>query len=124
MFDEAVPPPRDLLFGMLAGMSGAIGLAAFLRALSHGNMASVTPLTAVIASSIPVIYSLFTEGAIAPHKMFGFALALFSIWIISSGGEAASPTWRDFKLPVIAGMGFGGFFIQEIKVSVKASSDG
>ena len=111
IFGETMPPARDLMFGALAGMSGAIGLAAFLRGLSQGNMASVAPLTAVIASSIPVIFSLFNEGAVEPHKMAGFALALLSIWIISSGGKSASPTWRDLKLPLIAGMGFGGFFI-------------
>ncbi len=111
IFGEEMPPSRDLFFGALAGMSGAIGLAAFLRGLSQGNMANVAPVTAVIASSIPVIFSLFSEGAIEPHKMAGFALALLSIWIISSGGKAASPTWRDLKLPLIAGMGFGGFFI-------------
>ena len=111
IFGEEMPPSRDLFFGALAGMSGAIGLAAFLRGLSQGNMANVAPVTAVVASSIPVIYSLFSEGAVEPHKMLGFALALLSIWIISSGGKAASPTWRDLKLPLIAGMGFGGFFI-------------
>ena len=111
IFGEKMPPPRDLFFGVLAGMSGAIGLATFLRGLSTGNMGAVAPLTAVIASSIPVIFSLFNEGAVEWLTMVGFALALIAIWIIASGGEAASPTWRDLKLPLIAGMGFGGFFI-------------
>jgi len=111
IFGEEMPPPRDLMFAVLAGMSGSIGLAAFLRGLSTGNMGMVAPLTAVIASSIPVIFNLFIEETIAPHKMAGFVLALISIWIISSGGKAASPTWHEFKLPLIAGMGFGGFFI-------------
>lgn len=111
IFGDKMPPSRDLLFSTLAGMSGAIGLASLLRGLSQGDMASVAPLTAVIASSIPVIFGLFTDGAVSPLKMVGFALALLAIWMISSGGESNHFEWSDIKTPLTAGLGFGFFFI-------------
>lgn len=111
IFGEQMPPPRDLLFAVLAGMSGAVGLAAFLRGLSQGDMASVAPLTAVISASIPVIFSLFTDGILAPLQMVGVAFAFLSIWMISSGGEANHFEWSDVRIPLMAGLGFGFFFI-------------
>ena len=108
---ETRPSPTELLFGVAAGVFGSMGFAVFLSGLSKGNMGTIAPLTAVISSTIPVIYSFFRDGAVEPHTLVGFALALIAIWIISNGGEMGRITWQGLKIPLVAGAGFGMFFI-------------
>ena len=117
---ETRPSTPELLWGVAAGAFGAMGFAALLQGLSSGNMASVAPLTAVISSSIPVIYSLLVNGVVETHKLAGFALALIAIWIISNGGEAGRISWQALKIPLVAGAGFGLFYIFIDKASQNA----
>ncbi len=120
LIGETRPSSPELLWGVAAGAFGAIGFSFLLYGLSSGNMGSVAPLTAVIASSIPVIYSLLVDGIVETHKLVGFALALIAIWIISNGGEAGRITWQTLKIPLVAGIGFGLFFIFIDKASQNA----
>ncbi len=117
---EVRPSLPELLWGAAAGALGSMGFVVLLHGLSHGDMGSVAPLTAVIGSSIPVIYNLLREGAVEPHKMVGFGFALVAIWIISSNGKAGRITWQGLKIPLAAGIGFGLFFILIDKASQNA----
>ncbi len=117
---ETRPSTPELLWGVAAGAFGAMGFSVLLYGLSSGNMGSVAPLTAVIASSIPVIYSLLVDGIVETHKLAGFALALIAIWIISNNGEAGRVTWQMLKIPLAAGAGFGLFYVLIDKASQNA----
>ena len=110
LFGEALPATADLVFGALGGISGAVGVAALYTGLAQGRMGVVAPLTAVITAIVPVLFSLFSEGAPTIQQFSGFGLALTAVWIISGDG-ATGLRWRDLRLPVVSGMGFGLFFI-------------
>src|SRR5215510_4517692 len=45
---EAVPPVSDLIWGALAGLSGAVGLGGLYSALASGRMGLAAPMVGVI----------------------------------------------------------------------------
>jgi len=108
---EPLPGPADLLAGGLAGLSGAVGLVAFYQGLSSGRMGVVAPLAAVVSAVVPLIAGLFLEGAPPPLKLAGFGAALTAVWIISQGHGDGRIQLRELGLPLVAGLGFGFFFI-------------
>ncbi len=106
---EKFPPPADLMWGALAGLSGMVGLGFLLRGFATGRMGVVAPVSAVLATAIPVIFSAFTEGLPRELQFPGFGLALASIWLLSRPEQLGSrPTGLGMAL--LAGLGFGGFF--------------
>jgi drug/metabolite transporter (DMT)-like permease len=106
---EQIPPPTDLIWGAMGGVSGMVGLGFLLRGFATGRMGIVAPVSAVLAAAIPVIVSAFTEGLPRALQILGFGLAIISIWLLSRpekfGGRPAG-----LGLALLAGMGFGGFF--------------
>lgn len=113
---EALPSGADLLWGAAAGASGAVGLAALYRALAIGRMGVAAPLTAVLATIIPVIFSGLVEGLPGPPQLAGFALALLSVWFISNP-DGAGKRPDGLNLIVLSGTAFGAFsiFIDQIE---------
>lgn len=116
---EPLPPWRDLLFGSGAGLAGVIGLTAFYQGLARHPMGLVAPVAAAISAMLPVLVSFALEGLPAAPQMLGLALAIVAIWIISQSGGMTAIQRRQFqfKLPVIAGLGFASFFILIDQVS-------
>lgn len=109
---ESLPSLRGALYAALAGLSGAVGIAALYRALSLGHAAGTAPTTAVIGAVLPVLFGIFTHGFPGPLRLVGFALALAGIWLVSAvEGESAALHSPAFRLACLAGVGFGAFFI-------------
>ena len=109
---EAFPALPGLLWALLAGLSGAVGIIALYRALSSGNSAVVAPTAAVIGAVLPVAFTLFTRGAPAMTQLAGFALAFLGIWLVSRTAFVKAGSSRtEFWLACLAGVTFGGFFI-------------
>lgn len=108
---ETFPSLPGIIWSMLAGASGALGIAALYRALAIGPAALVAPLAAVISAMAPVMYTGATSGLPGMPKLAGFGLAMAGIWLVSavSGGEGKSSR-QGILLAVLAGIGFGGFF--------------
>ncbi len=109
---ETFPSARGILLAALGGISGALGIAAFYRALSMGHVAIVAPTTGVISAVLPVVFGIFTQGLPAPTRLVGFGLALAGIWLVSAASSSAGRvSSRGFVLACLAGVGFGGFLI-------------
>ena len=109
-FSEPLPSWRDALWGASAGLAGTLGLTAFYRALAIGRMGITAPITAVLAASLPVVFSAFTQGLPGPLQLAGFVLALLSVALVSRP-ERASGRPAGLGLALVAGLGFGSFFI-------------
>ena len=122
LFGEPFPTWRDILIGAAGGISGAVGVLALYTGLAQGRMGVVAPLTAVTTAIVPVVFGLFLEGFPQLQQMAGFAVALLAVWFISSenGEGAAGLRLQDLKLPLVAGLGFGLFFIFIDQVSDNA----
>jgi len=107
---EPVPPMQDWLWGGAAGLTGAIGLLLLYRALAEGRMSVAAPVSALLAAALPVLVGIFRDGNPGAWVLFGFALALAAVWLVS-GGEELAIRFDELRQPVIAGISFGAFFI-------------
>ncbi|MCP4428729.1 MAG: EamA family transporter [Chloroflexi bacterium] len=120
LFGEPFPTWRDLWVGALGGISGAIGVLALYTGLAQGRMGVVAPLTAIVTGIVPVLFGFFIEGLPQLHQSLGFGVALLAVWLISGDGDTARLHWEDLRLPSVAGLGFGFFFIFIDQVSDNA----
>ena len=106
---ESLPARRDLLWGVGAGLSGALGIVGLYSALAAGQMGVAAPITAVVGAVLPVLVGVATEGLPGPLAFAGVALALPGIVLLSRPHGRASP--RALGLALLSGVGFGGFFV-------------
>jgi drug/metabolite transporter (DMT)-like permease len=107
---DPLPGRGALLWGVLAGLCGGVGLAAFYRALAIGQMGINAPIAAVLTALLPVIVGFREQGLPSHLQLGGFGLALVAIWLLAMPqGEHGRP--RGLGLAVIAGLGFSGFLV-------------
>lgn len=109
-FGEAPPPPEHWLLGGLGGLAGALGLVALYRALAAGRMGVAAPVSGVVAAALPVLIGALLEGLPSAAQLAGFGLALIAVWLISRTDDA-DLRLRELGLPLLAGLGFGIFFV-------------
>ena len=121
LFIDSAPSRPALLWGGLAGLAGAGGIAFFYKALSVGRMSVIAPITAVEAASVPVLFGVLSGERPSPTALFGVVLALIAVALVSSAPEPASSTetptspggFRQAGLVfgLISGFFFAAFFI-------------
>lgn len=119
LWSEPFPSALDLAWGTAAGLAGAVGLVSFYQALSIGRMGITAPIAAVLASALPVIFSAIFVGLPNFLQLTGFALALMAVWLISRP-ERTMARPEGVGLALLAGLGFGSFFILISRVSPTA----
>ena len=107
---EPAPPIRAVAWGIAAGVAGSIGLAALYRSLAIGRMGINSPLTAVLAAALPVLVAALSQGLPSGVRVVGFGLALAGVWCLSRP-EDISGAPRGLGLALLAGLGFGGFYV-------------
>jgi drug/metabolite transporter (DMT)-like permease len=88
-------------------------LACFYVALSRGAMGASAALSGLLAAAIPAAVSVAGEGSPGLLRLVGFVVAGVAIWLIAAGpNPEAKPADRGtFWLAVIAGVGFGVYFV-------------
>lgn len=121
LWKEPFPSLLDSAWGGLAGLAGAIGLIAFYSALSIGRMGIAAPVSAILTAALPVVFNSFIEGLPGWSKLCGFALALLAIGLISRPERAAAGHSTGIGLALLAGCGFGCFFILISRVNHSAT---
>src|SRR5260370_5804634 len=60
-WSEPFPSAIDLIWGVTAGLAGALGLVSFYQALAVCRMGVHTPIIAGLAAAVPVLFSAFFE---------------------------------------------------------------
>ncbi|ABE52559.1 DMT family transporter [Methanococcoides burtonii] len=111
VFSEQFPQGGGIFWGFVAGVAGSLGLVVLYRALSQGKMGVVAPVSAIVTVALPVIYGALKEGLPSVYQMTGFVVALVAMWLISSSDDNGDIRRQDIVLPLLAGVGFGIFFI-------------
>lgn len=123
----------DLLWGALAGLGATVGLTTFYRALADGPMSTAASVTALVGSLVPVTFGLALGEVPNNPTLVGIGLAIPSAIIVSVGGLEAhalartlNPRARSLararisatrRLSVLAGLGFGLFFVALARTS-------
>ena len=109
---EPVPRMMTVFWAAAGGLAGALGIAALYKGLSLGNAAGVAPLSAVIGAVLPVAFGSATEGLPRATQFAGIVIAIIGIWLVTRVPDGArGMTRREVLLSVLAGSGFGCFFI-------------
>lgn len=105
--------PVDYLWGALGGLCGGLGLALLYHALSIGKMGVVSPITAVLAASLPVVVGVVRGERLATLQMAGMVVALVAIVLISLSTEEdgrIEVSTAGVKEAVASGVILGGFY--------------
>jgi drug/metabolite transporter (DMT)-like permease len=111
---EPLPDQKIWLLAMLAGALGTVGLMFLYHSMTLGMMSIATPVSALLAASLPVLVGIFKEGIPQLLTIIGFGFALFAVWMISQGESGMTNILAhlsDLKLPLLAGIGFGLYFV-------------
>lgn len=115
LWGEPWPNNHDVLWSMVAGVVGEIGLLALYRGLATRRMGLMAPLTAVITGILPIGVGIAQAGMPPMGQVLGFGLALAAVWLLARDEASAAvtglPPWRELLLPLVSGLGFGLFFI-------------
>lgn len=112
VYREPFPSTSGWINSLLAGALGSFGLLILYHSLSIGQMSIAAPVSALFAALLPVIVGAITEGLPSAIQLIGFVLALAAIWLISQGdGKFHISRLSDLRFPILAGVGFGSYFI-------------
>lgn len=115
---EQLPPAPQLWLAALTGVVGMVAVVLFFRALALGPMGVVSVSSAAIGAIVPVVAGLVAGEALTPLRLLGMAFILAGIVVFSvapsNGGRGGLP------LALMAGVGFGLFFVLLAKSSVVA----
>jgi len=110
-FHESMPPVKNWAFAGIAGIAGASGLVALYTGLASGRMGIVAPMSAVIAAILPVGVGIVTEGVPGTSTLAGFGLAVPAVWLLTQTHAHEKIHIREVYLSLLAGGGFGLFFV-------------
>jgi len=113
-YKENIPPTSSLILAGIGGMCGSVGLMTLYYSMARGQMSIAAPVSALFAAALPVIVGVFTQGFPTLIQFLGFGLALLAVWLISQGDAANRfhvDRLSDLRLPLLAGLGFGSYFI-------------
>src|SRR6185295_15030892 len=91
----ALPPRTDVLWGLLGGLFGAVGVTLLYASLAGGRMSVVAPVCGVCAIVVPVLLGvLFGER---PHGLAwaGVAMALVAVVLLGQAEESSPGEARE-----------------------------
>jgi drug/metabolite transporter (DMT)-like permease len=73
-------------------------------------MGVVAPISGVVGASVPILVAGVTLGAPSWVQAAGFALALAAVWLLAGGSIRGAPL-STLVTPIVAGLGFGFFYV-------------
>ena len=111
---QSLPDAKSILLSIAAGGLGTTGLLLLYSAMARGKMSIAGPVSALLAAALPVIVGMFSDGFPGYLTLLGFGFALAAIWLVSQSEDGVKDIFThlsDLRLPLLAGVGFGLYFI-------------
>jgi drug/metabolite transporter (DMT)-like permease len=117
--DEGAMLPADVVWSVLAGVAGGIGITGLYNGLAVGRMGVVAPITAVIAALIPVAAGVVLQGVPPPLVLVGIGLAIVAVLLVSRVADDQDEPDRPsgFRFAIAGGLGIGAFSVFVAQVS-------
>lgn len=105
--------PEALFWGALSGVVGMTAIIFLYASLAIGPMSILSPVGALVAAVVPVIWDFFTGIPLSPLAYGAIALALVAVWLVgfSPTADAVRPSARGLLFAVAAGTFIGVFYI-------------
>jgi drug/metabolite transporter (DMT)-like permease len=97
-----------------AGTCGALGLIAFYAGFAAAPMSVVAPVTALVATVLPVGSAIAEGERVAPTVAVGVLICVAAVVLVSVGPSRSvepSRQWRGMCYAFAAGVAFGLFFL-------------
>ena len=108
----STPTLASWLWGAAAGLSGALGLSFLYKGLATGFAGVVSPTSAVTGAALPVMFGMITGERPGTLAWVGVVLALPAIVLLTAEkSERRGLARQSLYDGLLAGLGFGGFFI-------------
>jgi drug/metabolite transporter (DMT)-like permease len=105
---------RVAWFGVAGGLSGLIGVMVMYSLMAVAPMNVISPVTAVLAAIVPVVFGVLVGERPKVAAWFGIAVGLLAVTLVSRTDED-HPHGRIaahvLALAFLAGVGFGFYFI-------------
>ena len=114
---DSFPHGAPLAWGIAAGVTGGLSLTGFYIALARGAMGAPAAISGLLAAAIPAVVSIVIDGSPGTTRLAGFVVAGIAIWMVAAApsGVLEPPAVKiaasTFVLSVVAGAGFGVYFI-------------
>lgn len=108
------PTGRAVIFGVLGGAFGLMGVILLYGLMTVAPMNVVSPITAVLAAAVPVVVGVLTGDRPAAAAWVGVAVGLVAVALVSrppASGPHGRLGARTVVLAVLSGIGFGGYFV-------------
>jgi drug/metabolite transporter (DMT)-like permease len=102
------------LFGVLGGVAGTVGVMTMYGLMAIAPMNIISPITAVLAAMVPVVFGVITGDRPHVTAWFGIALGVVAVVLVSRTGDdhpSGPIAPRIIALAFLAGVGFGCYFI-------------
>jgi drug/metabolite transporter (DMT)-like permease len=114
IYREEIPSAYVVINSVVGGALGSVGLLVLYYSLTKGQMSIAAPVSALFAAVLPVVVGAIAEGFPKLIQVIGFGVALMAVWLISCGNSTERfrlEHLADLRLPILAGFGFGSYFI-------------
>ena len=111
---QPIPNLGIWILSMVAGAFGTMGILLLYYSMTKGLMSIATPVSALLAALLPVLVGVFTESLPTLVTFIGFVFALTAVWLISQSKDGVKTLLShisDLRLPLLAGLGFGFYFV-------------
>lgn len=113
-FFGGTPSVRVVVFGILGGAAGLIGVTIMYQLMVTAPMNVISPVTAVLAAIVPIVVGVVIGERPALIAWFGIALGLLAVVLVSRTTEDHPHgviALRVLLLAALAGLGFGLYFV-------------
>jgi drug/metabolite transporter (DMT)-like permease len=90
LFAPGETRPADLAWAAAAGAAGGLGVTLLYNALASGTVSTAAPMISMVALTVPVLVGLASGERPGALPLFGIALAVVAVVLISARGHAAA----------------------------------
>lgn len=105
---------RVIGFGVAGGVVGLVGVAVMYSLMTTAPMNVISPVTAVLAAIVPVVFGVLVGERPAVAAWLGIVLGVLAVVLVSRTDEShphGPIAVRVLALAFVSGLGFGFYFI-------------